>query len=133
MILHHKQYMYSACLYIKRNQALFCSQQNVYPSFDNGMLWHANKNKPYYSYIHIEDQTIVKSFYLHTGISNVEKMPFLSWWRHEMETFSALLALYAGNSPELWCFLWSAPEHTVVLAIEAPVIWDAIALVMTSL
>ena len=22
-----------------------------------------------------------------------------SWWRHQMETFSALLALYAGNSP----------------------------------
>ena len=45
-----------------------------------------------------------------------------SWWRHQMETFSALLALCAGNSPvtgefsrtkasdaEL-CFLWSAPE-----------------------
>ena len=40
------------------------------------------------------------------------------WWRHQMETFSALLALWAGNSPvtgefpsqnasdmELWCFL----------------------------
>ena len=26
--------------------------------------------------------------------------PILStWWRHQMETFSALLALYAGNSP----------------------------------
>ena len=24
---------------------------------------------------------------------------WLSWWRHQMETFSALLALYAGNSP----------------------------------
>ena len=23
----------------------------------------------------------------------------ISWWRHQMETFSALLALYAGNSP----------------------------------
>ena len=23
----------------------------------------------------------------------------LSWWRHQMEPFSALLALYAGNSP----------------------------------
>ena len=23
----------------------------------------------------------------------------ISWWRHEMEVFSALLALYAGNSP----------------------------------
>ena len=46
------------------------------------------------------------------------------WWRHIMETFSALLALYAGNLPvsaefpartkasdaELWCFLWSVPE-----------------------
>ena len=41
----------------------------------------------------------------------------ISWWRHQMETFSALLALCAGNSPasgefhaELWYFLWSAPE-----------------------
>ena len=49
-----------------------------------------------------------------------------SWWRHQMETFSALLALCAGNlrgihrprwiprtkasDGELWCFLWSAPE-----------------------
>ena len=44
-----------------------------------------------------------------------------------MEILSALLAFYAGNSPitsefptkkasdaELWCFLWSAPETTVV-------------------
>ena len=41
---------------------------------------------------------------------------------HQMETFSALLAICAGNSPvpvnspqkasdaELWCFLWSASE-----------------------
>ena len=33
------------------------------------------------------------------------------WWRHQMEAFSALLALCARNSPvtELWSFLWSAP------------------------
>ena len=42
---------------------------------------------------------------------------YTSWWHHRMETFSALLALCAGNSPvpvnsphkahdaELWCFL----------------------------
>ena len=29
-----------------------------------------------------------------------------------------------------WCFLWSAPEQTVGQAIETPVIWDAIALIM---
>ena len=46
-----------------------------------------------------------------------------SWWRHEMETFSALLAICAGNSPvpgefptkkasdaELWCFLCLRPN-----------------------
>ena len=26
-------------------------------------------------------------------------IPSISWWRHQMETFSALLALCAGNSP----------------------------------
>ena len=42
----------------------------------------------------------------------------VTWWRHQMETFSLLLALVRGihRSPvtkasdaELWCFLWSAP------------------------
>ena len=40
------------------------------------------------------------------------------WWRHQMETFSALLAICVGNPStkasdmELWnwCFLWSLPE-----------------------
>ena len=27
------------------------------------------------------------------------RVPFISWWRHQMETFSASLALCAGNSP----------------------------------
>ena len=46
------------------------------------------------------------------------------WWRHQIETFSALLALCEGKSPvnsltkanesELWCFLWSGLNiHTV--------------------
>ena len=34
------------------------------------------------------------------------------WWRHQMETFSALLAIChtKASDGELWCFLWSAPE-----------------------
>ena len=27
------------------------------------------------------------------------KYNFIPWWRHQMETFSALLAICAGNSP----------------------------------
>ena len=45
-----------------------------------------------------------------------------TWWRHQMETFSALLAICVGKSlvigefpshsdAELWCFLWSAPRE----------------------
>ena len=34
---------------------------------------------------------------------------------------------------ELWCFLWSATERTFKQTIKTPVIWDAIALIMTSL
>ena len=55
------------------------------------------------------------------------------------------MALCEGNPPVtggfpsqrpdagLWCSLWSAPEQTVDQTIETPVIWDAIALIMTSL
>ena len=55
-----------------------------------------------------------------------------------METFSALLAICAGNSPvtsdaELLCFLWSVSEPTVEQTMETPVIWDAMALIMTPL
>ena len=69
-----------------------------------------------------------------------------SWWRHQMETFSAFLALFCGefadhrcisrtksSDAELWCFRWSAPEPTVEQTMATPVIWDAIALIMTSL
>ena len=38
----------------------------------------------------------------------------------------------AGDA-ELWCFLWSTPEPTVEQTIKTPVIWDAIALITTSL
>ena len=56
----------------------------------------------------------------------------MTWWRHQMETFSALLALCAGKSPvtkasdaELWCFLWYAPEFiTLEQTIVRLVIWQ---------
>ena len=62
---------------------------------------------------------------LHSSTRNVK--PFIhtvlnwynfpTWWRHQMETFSALLAICARNSPasdaEIGCYLSSAPEYTV--------------------
>ena len=63
-------------------------------------------------------------------------------WNH----FPRYWSFFTGNSPvtwwipltkdsdaELWCFLWSTSEQTVEQTIETPVIWDAIALIMTTL
>ena len=33
------------------------------------------------------------------GLDYMASVLYLTWWRHQMETFSALLALCAGNSP----------------------------------
>ena len=69
------------------------------------------------------------------------------------QTFSALLALCAGNSPvtvggftghwwipltkasdaDLWCFLWFTFEQTIEWTVDKPVIRDNIALTMKSL
>ena len=38
-----------------------------------------------------------------------------------------------ASDAELWCLLWSAPKPTVEQLMETPVIWEAIALIMTSL
>ena len=69
-----------------------------------------------------------------------------TWWRHQMETFSALLALCVGNSPVLSEFPTQRPvmrscdvffdlglNKRLSKTIGRLVIWDAIAPIMTSL
>ena len=70
----------------------------------------------------------------------------LIWWRHQKETFPALLVFFCGeftgqrwipctkaSDAELWYFLWSAPEPTGEQIMETSTIWDAIALILMSL
>ena len=68
-----------------------------------------------------------------------------TWWRNQIDIFSVIsftggeftgargFPRTKASDAELWCFLWSAPEQTVKLTIKAPVIWDAIELIMTPL
>ena len=65
---------------------------------------------------------------------------YVTRWRHQMETLSALLPFVRGihrwipltkaSDVELWCFLWSTPEQRVEQTVETPVTGDAIALIM---
>ena len=63
-------------------------------------------------------------------------------WKHFPRYWSFVRGIHRSpvNSPHkgqwrgaLMFFLWSASEQTVEQTIETPVIWDAIALIMTSL
>ena len=68
-----------------------------------------------------------------------------TWWRHQMEAFSTLLAFCEGKPPvnggfpsqrpvtRSFDFFFNVPEETAEQTLETPVIWDAIALIMTPL
>ena len=43
------------------------------------------------------------------------------------------IPLTEASDAELWRFLWSAPEQTIEQTVETPMIWDIIALILTSL
>ena len=43
------------------------------------------------------------------------------------------IPLTKASTAEIWCFLLSTPKQTAEQTIEAPVIWDDIALIITSL
>ena len=47
---------------------------------------------------YVKRQSLCLSFNEATS-SNLLMLWTLAWWRHQMETFSALLAICAGNSP----------------------------------
>ena len=70
----------------------------------------------------------------------------IAWWRHQMETFSTLLGICAGNSPVNDEFPTQRPvmrssdvffdlrlNKRLSTQSRTSVIWDAIGLIMTSL
>ena len=57
------------------------------------MLNHAYA---YHAYVHTYIESISPSM---TLVQRCVYRTYRTWWRHQMETFSALLALCAGNSP----------------------------------
>ena len=69
----------------------------VYVFFDKMYLFHTELicgfHKPLINYKRD------KLLWLWNQLCNVHADDYVPWWRHQMETFSALLVLCAGNSP----------------------------------
>ena len=80
---------------------------------------------------------LIKMFYFNI----LPRFPLIqcrAGWRNQMKTFSVLLALCRrrilltkAREEDLWYFHWLALEQT--RTIETAVVWDTIALIMTSL
>ena len=66
-----------------------------------------------------------------------------SWWRHQMKSFPHTGPLWGEptrrkldshtktSDTKHWCFLWCSCEQTFEQTVEMPVIWDAMALIVT--
>ena len=58
--------------------------------------------RPHYDFIVMCKKYCLYGLYVHFGcflIPSLQPLIIATWWRHQMETFSALLAICAGNSP----------------------------------
>ena len=54
---------------------------------------------PWHLIVLVHSQVRVSGHYVIGGERDLVWHDWLTWWRHQMETFSALLAICAGNSP----------------------------------
>ena len=78
---------------------------------------------------------------LFTMLSMLEINDDVIKWKHfrvtgllrEEFTGHRWIPLTKASDAQLWCFLWSGPAPTVEQTMEAPVIWDVMALIMTPL
>ena len=50
-----------------------------------------------------------RSYGYNKEVGRSNEITYNAWWRHQMETFSALLAICAGNSPVSGEFLAQRP------------------------
>ena len=84
------------------NYWITCAQKYIHPDEDNNNtyagMWHKRDITPN-SYIHM----IMAAIQLISKLDSCNKPPLIKkWWRHQMETFSALLAIFAGNLPVIF-------------------------------
>ena len=66
----------------------------------------------------------------HDGVITWKHFP--RYWPFVRSTGHRWVPLTQASDTELWWFHWFAPEQTVEHIIETPVIWVAIALIVTS-
>ena len=108
----------------------------------SSLLWSAHVQKQSLGFCGI----IILKNYSFDFASRYKYIRHILWWRHQWNIFRVTgplweesaghqcITLTKASDEELWSFLWSAPEKkTAEKAIETSVIWDIIALILTSL
>ena len=96
------------------------------------MAWHLHvEYRPSHWFV-LEDPHFARVFYhmMTSSIGNIFRVtgPLRGestghWW----------IPLTKASDMKLWCFPWCAPKQTVKQAVDMLMIWDAVALIITSL
>ena len=101
---------------------------------ENVSIWWRHHDKSHYGY-NIPQQLIpirLSIYKYHDDVIKLKHLP--PYWSFVRGIhWSPVASLTKASDAELWCVLKSAPEPTIELTIETPVIWDATALVMMPL
>ena len=87
MTLFHKKWK---CIRSQKNSHLFLTVKYRYISLYNRAFWKGSATSIWLSH---------GDMVMHICLKKLSHNCLSSWWRHQIETFSALLAICAGNSP----------------------------------
>ena len=77
------------------DQAIFFSKMLYEHCFDT-MFWHNARRMSDHRRRQFAD---IRFWWCNIGLNKRYGIYGISWWRHQMDTFSALLAICTGNSP----------------------------------
>ena len=103
---------------------------NVYwftPSLTNNSLEIYRSN--WFTYSCIWETTLFWNI-MTSSNGNISLVPSPLWGESIVDRW---IPLAKPSDAELWRFLWSAPEEALEQTIETPVVWDAMALILTPL
>ena len=97
-------------------------------------MWKFNKSFPhniFHDMIRISTGQVNWQNMMTSSNGNIFRVTGHMW--ENPRVTSGLPSCTKVSNAEHWCFLWTAPKYAVEQPFETPVIWDAIALIITSL
>ena len=125
-----------------RNISVFRIWCDLYEQLDGnyGPLYDYHYEKSWVTFVEISSNAVcivlldfIKTLFMITSSNGNIFLAAALCEGNPMVIGHRLIRLTKSSDAELWWFVWSTPDQTFEQIIEAPVMWDAIPRIMTSL